>query len=30
MKYTRIYCGDDGQSRFDDLEMPMDLAGEFS
>jgi hypothetical protein len=24
MKLTRIYAGDDGQSHFEDLEMPMD------
>lgn len=30
MKYTRLYSGDDGESHFEDLEMPLAPAGEFS
>ncbi len=30
MRYTRLYSGDDGESHFEDLEMPLEQAGEFS
>ncbi len=30
MKYTRLYSGDDGESHFEDLEMSLEQAGEFS
>ncbi len=30
MKFTRLYAGDDGESHFEDLEIPLQPAGEFS